>query len=403
VEKIAQYCQKCRAANEPGEYACWRCGTRLMLVVVPPSVRHEDTLLPSYYEDHLLERVSLLELRMSQIAERLSMALDLMLRQAKTIQADHLLIETLLDTLTLAGVFEKDKVTKSWREKLKEEDLRLTDENYRDAVLREILARHDRPNIELFTNLVREGMNFLNEGEEKQGLRTLERAAQLSPRNVPLLAYLAENLFRADKFEAAKKHLESAAELAPQEPKISLLLGVICADEGDAENARKYLSLLADRRETAFCVNFAWTFLAAAEENWTETLAASKETLRAKDAPETQYLAACAYFQLERYKMAQKHLQKAVEADAKFSDAWFMLGVVFEILGNKAKAAEATEKAWLTKEAGAQSLEFLKRGSHAEIETALPFLRLKQRRKNLLTAASRRLSRIFREELFKLL
>lgn len=374
-----------------------------MLVVVPPSVRHEDTVLPSYYEDHLLERVSLLELRLSQIAERLSMALDLMLRQAKTIQSDHLLIETLLDALNAAGVFEKDKVTRAWREKEKTEDLRDAARDQQSQILRRIIAHHRSPNPELFTNLVKEAINFLNDGEEKQGLRILERAAQLSPRNVALLAFLAEKLFLADKFEAAKGHLETAAEIAPQEPKVSLLLGIIYADSGDAETARKYLSLLADRREAAFCVNYVWAFLAAAEENWTETLAAFKETLTAKAAPETQYLTACAYFQLKRHKMAQKHLLKAIEADPKFSDAWFMLGVVFEVLGNKTKAAEALKNALETKEAGAQSLEILKRGNAIDLETALPFTRFRQRRQQLLTNSSRRLSKLFREELFKLL
>jgi Flp pilus assembly protein TadD, contains TPR repeats len=373
-----------------------------MLVVVPPSVRHEEAQSPSFYEDHLLERVSLLELRLSQIAERLSMALDLMLRQAKTVQADHLLLETLLDALTVAGVFEKDKITQKWREKLGD-DLPSGAESRADEILREILAAHDSPNIELFTNLVREGINFLNKSEEKQGFRTLERAALLSPRNTPLLVFLAEALFRADKFDAAKKYLERAAELAPQETKIRLLLGVICADEGDAESARKYLSLLSESRETAFCVNYVWGFLAAADENWTEALTAFKEAAKEKKSPETQYLTACVYFQIGRYKMAQRHLQKALEADGKFCDAWFMLSATHEKLKNKTKALEALENAWQAKESGAQALEYLKRKNAFAIDTALPFIRLRRSRKKILTGASLRLMKIFREELLKLL
>ena len=92
MEKIAYYCQKCRAANETGEGNCWRCGTRLMLMVFPPSLRHEESLPPSFYEDHLLERVSLLELHLSQVMEQLKLAYEFMQRETKTLHKDHLFL-----------------------------------------------------------------------------------------------------------------------------------------------------------------------------------------------------------------------------------------------------------------------------------------------------------------------
>jgi len=402
VEKISQYCQKCRAANQPGDVLCYRCGTRLMLVVIPPSVRHEESVVPSYYEDHLLERVSLLELRLGQIAERLSMALDLMLRQAKTTQVDHYLLEALIESLNTLGISEKDALTRKLRERLENEDFKETPENRQEQVFKRILSCHDQPNADLFAHLVKEGVRFLTAGEEKQGFRTLERAVQISPQNLPLLMFLAESLFRADKFDTAKKYLEKAYEIAP-EPKVLLLSGVIYADAGDAENARRRLSVLANKPETAFCVNYIWGFLAAAEENWSVALAAFREALNLRDLPEIQYLTACAYFQLKRYKPAQKHLQKAVEADENFSDAWFMQGVIYNFLGEETKEREAFERAWQTKESGAECVAFFKRRKGENPHVALPFTRLKSVEKHLLTSGARRLTKLFREEIYKLL
>jgi Tfp pilus assembly protein PilF len=403
MEKISQYCQKCRAANQPGDVVCYRCGTRLMLVVIPPSVRHEESLAPSYYEDHLLERVSLLELRLGQIAERLSMALDLMLRQAKTTQTDHFLLETLIESLGSLGIPEKDALTRKLRARLEGEDAKETPEKRRERIFKNILLNHEQPNSDLFAHLVKEGIKFLNEGEEKQGFRTLERAAQVSPRNVPLLIFLAESLFRADKFDTAKKYLEKAFELAPQETKVLLLLGVIYADEGDVENARRLLSVISNKPETAFCVNYVWGFLAAAAENWMESLAAFSEALNLRDLPETQYLTACAYFQLARYETAQSHLEKALAADENFSDAWFMQSVIFKLAGEEAKEREALERAWQTKEAGAECLAFLKRKKDAPPPVALPFSRLRNDKKYLLTNGARRLTKLFREEIYKII
>lgn len=374
-----------------------------MLVVIPASVRHEETLAPSYYEDHLLERVSLLELRLGQIAERLSMALDLMLRQAKTTQVDHFLLETLIESLGSLGIPEKDVLTGKLRERLEGEDAKETPETRRERIFKNILLNHAQPNADLFAHLVREGIKFLNEGEEKQGFRTLERAVQISPENLPLLIFLAESLFRTDKFDAAKKHLEKAFELAPQETKILLLLGVIYADAGEAENARKLLSVIANKPETAFCVNYAWGFLAAAEENWMEALAAFGEALKLRDLPEMQYLTACAYFQLERFQTAREHLEKAIERDENFSDAWFMLGVIYKLSGEETKESEAFARAWQTKEAGAECLAFFKQKKDVQPSLALPFQRLKTAEKNLLTSGARRLTKLLRQEIYKII
>jgi Tfp pilus assembly protein PilF len=404
MEKISQYCQKCRAANQPGDVVCHRCGTRLMLVVIPASVRHEETLVPSYYEDHLLERVSLLELRLGQIAERLSMALDLMLRQAKTTQVDHFLLETLIESLNSLGISEKDALTQKLRERLEgEEAAKETPETRRERAFKNILLNHEQPSADLFAHLVREGIRFLNEGEEKQGFRTLERAAQLSPGNVPLLIFVAESLFRADKFEAAKKYLEKGRELAPQETKILLLSAVIYADEGEAENARQFLSLISNKPETAFCVSYARGFLAAAEEKWMEAAAAFSQALNLRDLPEMHYLVACAYFQLESYKTARKHLEKALALDANFADAWFMQSVIFSLSGEEAKAGEALDRALQAKEAGAECLAFLKRRKDENPRVALPFARLNTTEKHWLTGGARRLTKLFREEIYKII
>ncbi len=112
MKTIPQYCQKCREQNTLGEQSCRRCGTRLMLVVFPQSLKYDTNYVPTYYEDHLLERVTSLELRLSQITERLAATLDLMLRQTKTAHTDHVLLETLIESLNTLGTIEKDRLTR---------------------------------------------------------------------------------------------------------------------------------------------------------------------------------------------------------------------------------------------------------------------------------------------------
>lgn len=92
--KISCYCQNCRQANSVGETNCRRCGTRLLLVVFPQSLKYDTNDAPSFYEDYLLERVSLLELRLAQLTEQLAMAYEFISREAKSFERDHALLQS---------------------------------------------------------------------------------------------------------------------------------------------------------------------------------------------------------------------------------------------------------------------------------------------------------------------
>src|SRR5687767_12265222 len=71
---ISHFCQNCRAANPLGQEYCQRCGTRLMLIVRPPSMR-VDFPETTPHEEHLLERLTILENTMARLAERLEQGL----------------------------------------------------------------------------------------------------------------------------------------------------------------------------------------------------------------------------------------------------------------------------------------------------------------------------------------
>lgn len=385
-----------------GESTCRKCGTRLMLVVFPPSLRYDTNQVPSYYEDHLLERVTSLELRLGQITERLAMTLDLMLRQTKTSHTDHLLLETLIESLNTLGAIEKETLTQNWRERVDSDRVRETTETKREKVLNEILAEEVSSNPDLFAHLVKEGIRLLNVNEEKQGFRMLERALLLSLKNLPLLMLIAENYFRIDKFELAKSYLEKAKKLSLKNTKVNFLLGIINANEGETEQAEKLLKPLVTKKDKAFCVNYALGMISALKEDWAAALTAFKLANGVKESAELNYLIGCAYFQQHRYKIALRFLQGAVESDSNFADAWYMLSVIHIHLNDKKKAGEARELALQSKETGAQSLEFLKqRTSPDNLKTALPFLRLRHLKNRLLTGGSKRLTKLFHEELFK--
>lgn len=399
--KVACYCQNCRTANALGETNCRHCGTRLLLVVFPQSLKYDTNHVPSYYEDHLLERVSLLELRLAQTAEQLAMAYEFIRREAKSFQKDHALLQSFFETLEKVNPDLSELLSQHTLELFDEKKEKLAAKNRHEQILGEIFGAHDNKQTELFSHLIKEGIKLLRKNEEKQAFLNLERAVLLSPKNVALLNYIAENLFRADRFAAAKKNLERAFELEPQNEKTLLLLGVISADEAEAEKARKLLSALISLPDKNFCVNYIWGMLAAYEANWTESLAAFKQALEESPSPEVIYLVGCVYFQLGRHKNALEFFQRAISFDIKYADAWFMQSVTYELLGSEKSAENARAAALESKETGAQCLEFLKSKKPSDLENALPFIHFVKAKNQILTKGSLRLTKFFRERVYQ--
>lgn len=372
-----------------------------MLVVFPSAIRFDEGAVPSFYEDHLLERVTLLENRLTQIADRLASTLDLLLRQSKFAQSDHLLLETLIDSLNALGAIEKENLTRSWRQTVTAEEAKENSGQKNKRLVEEILAAHKKPNGELFAHLVKEGIRLSDEGEEKQSLRNFEKALLLSPENAALAVSIAERLFLADNKDAAKIYLDKAHRLASRNQKVLLFSALIFADEREYEKARDCLNKLSKKPRFKTVASFIGAFVAADEADWTRAHPAFKEFAANSDLPEGHYLFGCAEFQTNRYKSAVRHLQKAVEADPNFADAWFMLALAYDKCGDEKRKAKSLALARAAKEPAAQSADYLKRAEGKFPETALPFLRPKQSKKGLLANLPMRLQKLLRREILK--
>jgi hypothetical protein len=66
-------------------------------------------------EEHLLERLTILENTMERLAERLEQGLNLLLRQSETAYTNHALVKGLIEILTECGVVDNDRLESIWR------------------------------------------------------------------------------------------------------------------------------------------------------------------------------------------------------------------------------------------------------------------------------------------------
>src|SRR5687767_4137147 len=363
---ISHYCQKCLAANPLGQEFCARCGTRLMIVVEPSSSRFESGSTGLSTDEHLLERISAAENRVARLADRLERSLDLLLRYAQNAYFDRSLVRALVNLLSDDGVIQTERLEKLWSERCQRDAVEQEENVHRDELRLKILERPDAPvtgsdaaaaaldtsdtKVEMldkkaFQELVNEGFLLIEDKQVTQGITKLQRAAELADENATLNLFIGEHFFRRGKSNLARTYLAKAHAALPNDVRISLLLGLTCADDGEVELAKDLLSSANAQGGSSFAGHYGLGWLFVAEKNWRRALGEFKRALTVRPSPEAHYVLGCLYYELNRDTLAVRHLRKATKMDAAYTEALYLLAQAYERMGRKELAQEAFQKA----------------------------------------------------------
>jgi tetratricopeptide (TPR) repeat protein len=342
---VSHYCQKCLAANPLGQEFCTRCGTRLMIVVEPSSSRFEAGPASLSTDEHLLERISAAENRVARLAERLERSLDLLLRYAQNAYFDRSLIRALVGLLTEDGVVETERLERMWSERCQRDTVEQEENVHRDELRVRILADANVADKQAFEDLVNEGFVLIEDKQIPQGIAKLQRAAEMSAENEALNLFIGEHYFRRGKTKQARGYLARAHAASPDNLRISLLLGLTCADDGEVALAKDLLSSATSHGGSSFAGHYGLGWVFVAEKKWRRALGEFKRALTVRPSPEAHYVLGCLYYELNRDSLAVRHLRKATEMDPGYAEAFYLLAQAYERTGRKDLAQQALEKA----------------------------------------------------------
>jgi len=342
---VSHYCQRCLAANPLGQEFCARCGTRLMIVVEPSSSRFDTGPASLYTDEHLLERISVAENRVARLAERLERSLDLLLRYAQNAYFDRSLIRALVALLTEDGVVDTERLERMWTERCQRDTLEQEETLHRDELRLRILAGARAQGKQAFEELVNEGFLLIEDKQIPEGIIKLQSAAEIAEENVALNLFIGEHFFRAGKTKEARAYLAKAHEASPDDLRISLLLGLTCADDGEIELAKDLLSNTTTQGRSSFAAHYGLGWLFVAEKNWRRAVGEFKRALTVRPSPEAHYVLGCLYYELKRDELAVRHLRKATKMDGDYAEAFYLLAQAYERTGRKELARHALEKA----------------------------------------------------------
>jgi tetratricopeptide (TPR) repeat protein len=356
-----------------------------MIVTFPANYRHDAPFEPSYYEQFLLEKISSLELQVSQMSDSMKELIGIFKQSQQIFKEEHLMVEKIIDIiekLDLTGFTKAASIDNS---------------EISDKLSNRIIACYDGKKVDLFNRLIRDGFKFHAQKEEKQALGAFERAVIISPKNTVLLTFLGRVLFEQENNPAAAKYLEKARKIAPKDEKILLLSATVYTESERFDDAETCLRKLSNNVESTFCVNFIKGFVLFAKENKLNSLKAFQECMSVLAGAETAYLFGCILYQVNEPESAKRVLKAAVEVEPNFADAWFMLSRACLVLNETSAARDYLKKAAEAKDSRSQCFEFLT-GKKEFPTVALPFIKSK-----FFLKGSKRLSELFKKELDKIL
>jgi tetratricopeptide (TPR) repeat protein len=316
-----------------------------MIVVEPSTSRFEAGPGSVSTDEHLLERISAAENRVARLAERLERSLDLLLRYAQNAYFDRSLMRALVGLLTEDGVVETERLERMWSERCQRDTVEQEENVQRDELRLKILTEAKSTDKQAFEELVNEGFLLLEDKQVPQGIVKLQRAAEISENNAALNLFIGEHYFRRGKTKQARAYLERAHAALPGDLRVSLLLGLTCADDGEVALAKDLLSSATSQGGSSFAGHYGLGWVFVAEKKWRRALGEFKRALTVKPSPEAHYVLGCLYFELNRDALAVRHLRKATEMDADYAEAFHLLAQAYERSGRKELAQQALEKA----------------------------------------------------------
>jgi tetratricopeptide (TPR) repeat protein len=368
-----------------------------MIIVEPAAARFEISEAPSD-EEHLLERISSLESRLGRLAEKLERGLDLLLRQAQNSHFDRALVKSLVSLLADDGIIQDERLERLWIDRCQKDAEEQQESERREAVRVKILANYYGTDRAAFEQRINEGFLFVEDEQPGRGIRSLQRAAELAPGNAPLLYFMGEHFFKTGKTRRARGYLARAYEISPGDRRVSLLLGLTCADEGDIERARELLSGVTRLGGSSFAAHYGLGRLFVAEEKWRSALQEFKLALASKASPEAHYALGCLYYHLGRDSLAARHLRKALEMDQGYGEASYVLGLVSERAGQKKQATEYFERAGARVFPRTGTAAKRKKQNAAGLAVAPLFQRSPESSRRLITGGDRRLAEALRQD-----
>ena len=334
-------CQVCGAWNDVDQELCRKCQNKL-LVVSGSSETYDEG--PSgegiSLDEHLLERVSVLEEIVKRSAETLKALLEGFHRQEKNGFVVQTGLLALKDLLERKALLVEQEFVDLWEERV---DQHMTVLEKRERFLERkerILAEHKGAGRERLVGLLGEAELAFFALDPEKAMATLEEAWKLDRANAELAFFLGETWFNDGEAGKAAVALRHVLDRKPQHFDALVYSGVLENDLGRPEKAVDFLKRAVALRPDAFLPAFALGAIHAGSGQLAKAEALLKRAVKIEENPQALSLLGTIAYERGRLSDAIEALQRAVQLDPDDEDGLYQLGLCYLDRGWTQKAAE---------------------------------------------------------------
>lgn len=338
-------CQVCKTVNPAEQEYCRKCQSKL-LVVSGRSEAYDDQESQASSEEgisldeHLLERISVLEEIVKRSAETLKILLEGMNRQEKNGFVAQTGILALKDLLERKGVLAEQEFVDLWESRVTHH-MSVLEKRERFVERKErMLADFSAPRRDRFSALLSDAELAFFALDPAKALRHLEEAWKLDRTNVTLGFYLAESYFNEGETERAAAALRKVLEKEPKHFEALVYAGVLENEAGRTERALDLLRRAAALQPDAFLPHFAMGALLALSGQLAKAEVHLRRAASIEENAQAFSLLGTITYERGRLGDAIDAFEKAIRLDPADEDSLYQLGLCYLDRGWTHKAAE---------------------------------------------------------------
>lgn len=342
------FCQVCRAYNAEDEEYCRRCNQKLLILSGGASAREEamaELEEEFSFDEHLLERISILEEALRRATETLDHLFTVVQNQQETLavtEAGLAAVRELMERKSLVTAEEWDSIWERHRR------VRLLALEKREEFQRQrsvITALHKGRQGEELERCLDEAEFAFSVLDLAQAVEALERAFRLDRDNWELARFVGETLFNTGDTERALPYFLRVLQQKPQDFEGLVYSGVVYHEIGQSAAARDRLERACELYPDSFLPFFSLGAVLAAEGEPEQAREFLDRAVMLDAAPQALYLLGRCCHELGASQEAIRHLESAVARSPHFEEAHYQLGLVYLERRWKRKALRAFREA----------------------------------------------------------
>ncbi len=328
------YCQVCGTKNSNEREYCRVCSQRLLVISGPYPAEEQDVFEQDpeeqmSFDEHLLERISILEEVVRRTAETLRQLLTTTYKLEQKILFSQTGITTLRDLLESKQVIHREEWSELWESRTDHQLLALEKRERFARVKERIAALYRGERKEEFRRLL-DHAEYAFLGFDIEGaVRALETAYQLDLKNYQLAFFLAETFFNEGETQLARTYFDRVLAIKPNHHESLVYCGVLCHEHGDAQRAEDLLKKAVALYPDAFLPAFSLGAVYASEGHLASAVRFLERAVAADPIPQAYYLLGSCSYEMGRVTPAIRYLEAAVRQDPLFEEAHYLLGLAY--------------------------------------------------------------------------